>query len=780
LIVAFSFSAQAQTPDSLLEKNDPKIRYKNPEGTEFWLCFEKNFREPKGPANADSLFLELFISSNQDASVSIDIEGIGFNINRSVPKGQIVNVKIPVEAQILSEEIIEKLAVHVKADKPISVYGLNRRRQTTDTYLGLPKEVLGNEYRTMCYTLSETLMSQFAIVGVDDSTEVEITNSVNSTKHPAKIPYKVRLNKGEVYQVIANYEPRSTCDLTGSLIKANKNISVFSGHQCAYVTPRIIACNHLVEQMPPISSWGKQFYIGMLKARSMYTYRVLANENDTKIFEDNKLVRTLAAGEFYESNSAKNVQISATKPVLVAQYSQGFRNGDSIGDPMMIMVSPTKQFLKYYRFATPVSGKWRHYVNVVIPTKAISTLRLDGDKIDSSRFAPLGLSIYSIAYIEVKYGSHVLEGDLPFGMYSYGFGFDSDGFDAYGTMGGQSFVEYETAKDTLAPYLEYSIRNSKIKVIARDDRIEDSGLKRVEVQYSEGFKIVVPKIEEGTPQIQFSIEPEDPNKEAKALITIFDAALNAVSYTACNVFDRKSGQFVTIFAEGAVSECKPAPGVFVGAYIKPSIDIYSAGFSKTDKYNFKANFDSPVLSDFSAGLYVGTKFWDALNLSATLSLDKYSGDFTAKGGIDSVRDKSSMKLIPFQEGKILRLNGLNLHLGLRAEHYFSDMFYGLAGLEFAVNLSNDVTIKDRIYMPSDFAYADGARDRVAPGAPKSLSSINFLRFGAILGCGANFKISGNWYAFGEANITLPAISIVNDASWYLFRGSLLLGLKYRI
>ncbi len=757
-----------------------KIKYMNPEGNEFWLCFQKNFKEPKKKSDSENqLFLELFITGDKDANVAIEIEALDYKTSFFVPGGTVKNVKIPSEAQVLSEEIIERLAVHVVSDNAISVYGLNRRKQTTDTYLGLPTKVLGNEYRVMCYTVSEGLMPQFAIIATEDNTEVTITPSVNTTKHPANISYKVNMKKGDVYQVVANFEMKSSCDLTGSIVKANKDIAVFSGHQCAYVTPRVIACNHLTEQMPPLNSWGKHFYIGMMKRRSIYTYRILANENDTKIFEDNKLIKILNGGEYFESNSRKNIQITASKPVLVAQYSQGFRNGDSIGDPMMLMISPTQQFLKHYRFATPINGSWRHYVNVVVPTKAINTIRVDSAKVDSSAFETLGISRYSIGSIEIPFGPHTIEADLPFGMYSYGFGYEADAFDAYGTMGGQSFVEIDETLDTLPPMAEEKISNDMITVIARDDRIDDTGLKRIDVDFSQGIKFEIPKIEEGTSQVLFTIKPENSLSQGKAIITIGDASANTVQYTVCYVFDPKTERNVFLFSQGEIEECKPDPGFQLGIFGKYSFDSHLLDFNNSAGYDFKGSFDSKLAKDFNFGLYFGRRFWDQINLSARLSFEKYSGVFTAIGQIDSIRDENSMQLKPYQQSKTLELDGINMHLNLMAEYYMTNIFYLCGGLDFALNLSDAVIIKDNILQPEDYTFTDGTTSHKAVDAPDNLSSISSLRLLVNLGCGINFPIITSVSGFSELNIGLPINSIINDDSWYLFRFSILAGIKYR-
>jgi len=231
-----------------VKKQNRYLRLKNSEGKEFWLCFERNFKNSRIPNAQTRLHLELFITSDVDTKVTIEIDGIGYKRTFNINGGTIRNIKLPPSAQVYSDEVKERLAIHITSEHPISVYGLNRRFQTTDTYLGLPVNVLGKIYRVMGYDVSEGLMSQFAIVATENGTVVTIIPSVNTNSHPAGIPYQIEMKRGDVYQVAARNERRGKSDITGSIIKSNKKIAVFSGHQCAYVPSTIMACNHLVNK----------------------------------------------------------------------------------------------------------------------------------------------------------------------------------------------------------------------------------------------------------------------------------------------------------------------------------------------------------------------------------------------------------------------------------------------------------------------------------------------------------------------------------------------------
>ena len=463
------------------------------------------------------------------------------------------NIKLNPQAQITSSEIIEEgMAVHVKSDTPVTVYGLNRRRLTTDTFLGLPTTVIGKMYRAICYNISVQLTSQFAIVATEDNTKVTIVPSVEtSSGRAANKPFDIILNQGDVYQITARNKPNDPDknDLSGSLISADKNISFFSGHQCAYIPDNVMACNHLVEQMPPTPSWGKHYYIGELKKRSKYNYRILANEDSTKIFVNNKYLTTLNAGKYIEQNVSGEIQVTASNPILVTQYSQGFRNGDAIGDPMMLLISPTQQFLKKYRFATPVNGFWEHYVNVVVPTKAISSLKLNGKPVPTNIFRQFGKTRYSIAYLRVNYGTHQLEADEPFGMTPYGFGYDKDKYDAYGNLGGQSFLEFVNYKDTIAP--DAIILNKEL--ILRDDRVNDEGLDKFEVLYSENLELDQYNFEAGVPQVSLKPRVIEVQKYGKLRFRVFDVAGNSQDYTLCWHLDLNASGYVYDITDGDIS-----------------------------------------------------------------------------------------------------------------------------------------------------------------------------------------------------------------------------------
>jgi hypothetical protein len=756
---------------------------KNSEGKEFWLCFMKNFRSTNNRQDRQAVLqLQLFLTSNYDAKVKIEIEEIGYENEIDIGANTVVNIQIPARAQLRATETAERLAVHITSDTAISVYGLNSRFQTTDTFLGLPVQVIGTEYRVVGYTkLAADLLSAFSIVATEDNTEIDITpTATTSTGRGAGLPFRVRLRKGDVYTVSARWQSIGPCDLTGSHIKSNKKIAVFSGHNCAYVPPKIDACNHLVEQLPPVSSWGKHYYLGMLKERSRYTYRVIAAEQNTRVFSNSKLVAVLNAGEFYEElNVFEHVQITADKPVLVAQFAQGFKNGDSVGDPMMILISPTQQFMDKYRFATPINGEWHHYVNVVAPTESIRQIRLNGRMIDSTMFSVLGQSRYSIAQVPIPFGTHVIRSETPFGLYSYGFGYGRDAYDAYGNMAGQSFFELNQLIDTLAPTAEPRANRQTLDVVFRDDRVADAGLASITVERSAALDVEIPKIEKGTPQATVSIIPAISGSGGQVVLRATDVAGNVSFWTVCYVFDSRTERYVFLFEQGSTKECVVETAWMVGAFTGPMHSFHTADFSSSGNVKGQSSFGETEGLGWTLGGLIGRRLSVDMILNARLSLTTVGGTFSSPDStISSVYDSASGKPIPYQEGTTLALNAPYMRVGAAIQWFPLRYFYLMGGAQLAIPIGDNISVTRTILRPPSYVFSNGTNER--DEGTTSMGSLSPIGLELVGGLGFSYPLTFKTSILLETQYVQRLNSMIEDGSWRLGTLGLSVGILWRL
>jgi hypothetical protein len=507
-------------------------------GTDFWVCFPQN-----AAFESAGLVFKLYITGDQASTGTVTGAGSSFPLHFSLKPGEVISVDIDTILQVFGSDQVSALGVHVVSDNPVAVYGLSNRRASTDTYVALPTNVLGLSYRAMGYErlgYDDKFTSQITFIATDDNTTAKITLTGNTRggRKTGEI-YSVTLNKGEVYQLQGASGADGKSDLTGTLVTTDKPIAFFTGHTCAQVPANINFCDMLLEEVPPINSWGKQFFVSKMLGKGWYVVRVVAHENDTKIFFNEKFIKTLAAGEFYEAQHVKdNLMIVSDKPILVGQYATG-SEADSVkvGDPFLMLISPSEQFLQSYRFVTPVKGVWHHYINIIVPTASVNALRLDGNPISSSIFKPIGITRFCVGQYEIGYGSHTISADRPFGLYSYGFGVASDNYDSYGNIAGQRVAPIERVADTSKPTLELAQSDTATDVvlIARDDRINDLGLSQIIVTDSSNSSTPVfyPFFDQGAPLVKFNI-----NKVTQTnciYVKLQDFAKNQSNYVLCPI-----------------------------------------------------------------------------------------------------------------------------------------------------------------------------------------------------------------------------------------------------
>jgi hypothetical protein len=391
------------------------------EGTDFAVCFEPNILAPAA--------LSLFIGGDVAANGSVDVPGLGLSIPFSVVPGLVTTVAVDPSATVITGEGVEDKGVLVSADAPIAVYGLNQLPFTTDGFTALPEDLNGTRYRVLTHEASSNGPSQFAVVGVTDGTTVTIVPQVSTTNHAAGVPYTVDLDRGQVYQLQAGV------DQTGTLVASSAPVSVFGGHLCGNVPAGVNYCDHLVEQLTPVSHWGTCFMTVPLAGRSGGdTFRFVADVDNTVITISGAATEIVAlmAGEHVERILDGAHLISSSSPVLAAQFAHGSTYDGALGDPFMMLLSSVERFRTRYTFATPASGFSVHYVNVVLPAADLGAVRLDGVPITALAVHAIPGASYVGAQIAIGAGCHVMTAPNPVGIYVYGFNAD----DSYGYVGG--------------------------------------------------------------------------------------------------------------------------------------------------------------------------------------------------------------------------------------------------------------------------------------------------------------------------------------------------------
>jgi hypothetical protein len=413
-------------------------------GRDFWVCFPQNaiFERADG-----TLQFSLYIASENRANVTIaNLLDSSDNQHFTIESGASIERDVDTEIEDRSSELIQHNALHITSDEDISVYVVDHRIGSTDSYMAIPTGFLGKEYVVAGYTTlangTFSFTSQATIAATEDNTLVAI-HLTNITREglPKGRTLMFPLNRGETFQIQGSVYGG---DLTGSTVSATKPIAFFTGHTCAQVPSVVSFCDMLLESEPPANDWGTSFILTKFEGKDYFVARVIANADSTEISINGRKAKTIDRGEYYEIDTFyHDAIITTSKPALVAQYcTSSGADAQKIGDPFMLIAIPNDRFIKEATTTSVVDARFQHYLNVVVPDSAINDLRIDGMMVAPGKFPPIGISLASerklpsanstIFSIRVPRGRHLIQCAAPVAIYSYGFGIGDQNFDSYG------------------------------------------------------------------------------------------------------------------------------------------------------------------------------------------------------------------------------------------------------------------------------------------------------------------------------------------------------------
>jgi len=306
--------------------------------------------------------------------------------------------------------------VWIHATDAITVYGMNNASGTADGFVALP----GYDYqkqKCVYYAVStyiypsDALLSQVLLVGIKDSTELTITPT-QTIQIPSDLVTgnnsSVTVTSGESYTTTLDrfqtFLFSSTLDLTGSKVVSNKPIAFFSGHECANVPVGVRYCDHLVEQLPPTITWGRQFFLASSLGKTAgEQYKLITSTGTTTVacycynmtgesVSETFMTTLRGAGSSYGFYIAQNMfcSIQATSPVLLVQFAiGGAREPSSYGDPFMMMIPPVEQYRNNYTFVTQ-SG-FQNAITIIVASRALNSadVVLNGSSVTSATWTEI-------------------------------------------------------------------------------------------------------------------------------------------------------------------------------------------------------------------------------------------------------------------------------------------------------------------------------------------------------------------------------------------------------
>lgn len=338
----------------------------------------------------------------------------------------------------------------IVSDTPIVAYQFNPLDNTTEVYsndasLLLPTHALGDDY--VAVTGGAILLAQGAadldprnagafvsVLATQDDTEVQIRPTAQLAGDDARAK---RLRAGQVWTVISTGRLGESGNLSGTTIRSNAPVAVFSGN-VATVEPFDAAqccADHLEHQLSPRTAWGSRYAVAPPPSVSGVgndpaVYRVTGAFDDTHLLycprKPEDAPTHLDAGQTVEFESDAPFTVVAEDPEHafgVAQFllSTALVSEHGIGDPAMLIVPSAQQHQTRLTFIVP-AGYLETHVTVVARDE--DAVMLDGEEVPPGRFRPLGNlggRTFRYAQVPVAGGQHVIESVGQLGVSVFGY-----------------------------------------------------------------------------------------------------------------------------------------------------------------------------------------------------------------------------------------------------------------------------------------------------------------------------------------------------------------------
>ncbi|RXK82820.1 T9SS type B sorting domain-containing protein [Filimonas effusa] len=411
-------------------------------GTRFWAPYGLTRDQYQG--NGQNF--RFILAADETTQVTVSVNGTNYKKSYTVPAGKILTTDaIPksgaYDARLRGEGLFSR-GVLIESDKPIAATAFMELEANYS--LLMPAGTYGKAYTTLGarqfsgygnMTMGKAWVN---VVADRDSTIVEITPSNNTEGgRQAGVPFRVTLQRGQVYQLIGAYIRSYTqaetggtyneltyasYELTGTKIVSVPNesgncqpIAVFSGSSGTGIRCEPIlhgADQSLYQQAYPSQAWGTRYLTTPLASKNSQNeflfniFRVMVKDPAT-VVKRNGVVMTGIKGNYYEFSTREPQYIEADKPVMVGQFTTYFTacGNDEYSNPGsnegMHYLTPlgygVKDILSYVRKSSSTYETIINYVTAVVPEAAFASLKIEGVHSFDTSYTHPQLAGYKVA-----------------------------------------------------------------------------------------------------------------------------------------------------------------------------------------------------------------------------------------------------------------------------------------------------------------------------------------------------------------------------------------------
>ncbi|KAL8220193.1 UNVERIFIED_CONTAM: hypothetical protein K2H54_040330, partial [Gekko kuhli] len=396
----------------------PRTLASSPVGKEFATAFMQNSL----PRTSHGDFKLIISGFAPNTSVTIYMKRPAVRAVTQVNDRQTLSVTIPREAEMVGTGLFDN-AVTVRADKDISVLSVNGKPNSVDTTIVYPVTSLGTEYYVITPTVGTDRYREFAIVAWEEPTSVDVylkgTVTFQGKKYYRGDKISIALSPYQAVQL------QSEVDVSGTRIVSQKPVAVYSGHTCV---SRQVSCDHVSEQLLPVSSWGTNFIVPSLPFDTEYDIVYVSTSQNTQVEARTGMsrnIRALGAARvlFYGIQGSTAMHLSASSGIQVTFFSDGGTHGNFHYDPFFMAIPPVSSYCEAYNIYG--QDQFENYALLIAKSSETSGITLDKRPLRNLQWNPVPGTEFSWASHSLgrRYTVHVVEHPTsPFGLLSVGVG----------------------------------------------------------------------------------------------------------------------------------------------------------------------------------------------------------------------------------------------------------------------------------------------------------------------------------------------------------------------
>ncbi|XP_053908624.1 IgGFc-binding protein-like [Cuculus canorus] len=385
-------------------------------GEDFAVAFMQNGLQQS--LNSD--FKLLLSGSSPFTTVTITMKKPALRMTVQVSAGQTILVKIPPQAELVGSQTFEK-AVVVRSNNAISVVMVNEKPTSVDTAVVYPLHAWGDEYHVVTPNVGTERYGEFVVVAWEEATAVEVhlkaTVMFQGRSYPRGSVLSINLEPFQALQL------QSPSDMSGTKIVAKKPVAVFTGHTCL---ARFTHCDHLVEQLQPVSRWGTTFIVPPLPFETQSDIVYVSTSQATRVESQHgttKSVRDLrpSRSTLYGLQGFNSLYISSNVGIQVIFFADGGRKDTVTYDPFFMAIPDVSGYCTSYNVFA-LEG-YENFAILVAKTSETFGLTLNKTPLKNLVWKSIPGTDYSWVgqNLGTRFAVHAVEHETsPFGVWSLG------------------------------------------------------------------------------------------------------------------------------------------------------------------------------------------------------------------------------------------------------------------------------------------------------------------------------------------------------------------------